>query len=312
MEEHHIEPAADLFARRYTALREVIPALPARYAQPDAIHPGLRNLLGAGPGVAALRDDELVGYLAGWPIPDFRGRPAVFCPEWAGTATGPQPRRTYEAMYAYLADTWVDDGYTTHLISTLANDTTAIETWHWMGFGYIAVDTIRDLAPVVPAAPAQATMPGLEVREAGMADLDAVVALDAALVRHMAASPIFMTAEVDTVEAYAAIVEDAQSAVWLALHHDEPAAYLFAGPASDDASTVIRAPGTTSIGGAYTQPALRGTGVATALLQELVAWAPTAGYERISVDFEPMNPPAARFWLRHFTPVVYTLSRYTG
>jgi len=28
------------------------------------------------------------------------------------------------------------------------------------------------------------------------------------------------------------------------------------------------------------------------------------------VDFEPMNPPAARFWLKHFCPVCYTLARH--
>jgi GNAT superfamily N-acetyltransferase len=72
------------------------------------------------------------------------------------------------------------------------------------------------------------------------------------------------------------------------------------GPASMNACAVIVDQGTTSITAAYTHPALRGRGVGAALLARGLAWARESGYTRCCVDFEPMNTPAARFWLAHF------------
>ncbi len=31
--------------------------------------------------------------------------------------------------------------------------------------------------------------------------------------------------------------------------------------------------------------------------------------DRVAVDFESMNPPARRFWMKHFQPVSYALAR---
>jgi GNAT superfamily N-acetyltransferase len=84
---------------------------------------------------------------------------------------------------------------------------------------------------------------------------------------------------------------------------------LHIGPASDDASTIIRDPATASITGAYVLPDERGPGLMTALLDRALAWACAEGYARCAVDFEPMNPPARRFWLRHFAPVSNAVRR---
>ena len=56
-------------------------------------------------------------------------------------------------------------------------------------------------------------------------------------------------------------------------------------------------------------PAERSGGLATALLQHVVDWAAEQGAARISVDFETQNIDGARFWLRHFQPVAYSLLR---
>jgi hypothetical protein len=39
-------------------------------------------------------------------------------------------------------------------------------------------------------------------------------------------------------------------------------------------------------------------------------WAQSTGYERCAVDFEPQNLAGARFWLKHFQPVCYSLIRH--
>ena len=102
---------------------------------------------------------------------------------------------------------------------------------------------------------------------------------------------------------------DPENALWFAYQGDEPVGYLGMTPSSRDACTIIRDPGTASIVKAYTLPEARGSGVATALLNHALAWAREQGYARCSVDFESMNPPARRFWLRCFKPVVVSLLR---
>ena len=49
-------------------------------------------------------------------------------------------------------------------------------------------------------------------------------------------------------------------------------------------------------------PSLRGWDVASALLDEAVAWAREQGYVRCAADHESANREAARFWARHATP----------
>ncbi len=301
----HLESAAALVCRRYALLTREAPALPPRYADPATILPRLRDIMAAAPAVAALDRGMLVGFLAAWLLPSFRGQPGVFSPEWANAALLEVSAVIYERMYARLAATWVADGHIVHGIAMLANDREGLAGWSWLGFGMAAADAVRDLQPV------RGLVPDVAVRRAGPADLDAAAALDQALCDHLAASPVFLLPR-DTAarNRTAQRLADPAMAIWLAEHEAEPLAYLTIGPANHDASDIIHDPKTASIVGAYTKPEVRREGVATALLDRALAWAQEAGYTRCAVDFEPMNAPAARFWLRHFMPVVYSVVRH--
>jgi GNAT superfamily N-acetyltransferase len=301
----HLEDATKLVSRRYAALHEQVPALPARYGDAGTLLPLLDDIASSGSGVAAVRGEQLVGFLAAWTIPSFRGKRTAFSPEWANGALPADSQRIYERMYAHLAALWVAGGSLTHLISTLANDHEGIEGWHWLGFGMLAADAVRDLSPV-EGEPAET-----EVRRARSQDADQVQTLEQALRQHLAASPVFLVDTVDRQpEGNAVWLEDPDRPVWLAYCDGTPVAYIGIGPASEDASTIIRDARTASITGAFTKPAARSKGIGTALLDETLAWARANGYVRCAVDFEPMNSLAARFWLRHFRPVCYTLVRH--
>jgi len=131
----------------------------------------------------------------------------------------------------------------------------------------------------------------------------------------LAASPTFLAGAEERAEErdrsyYEEWLQNPEKALWLAYHGTEAVAYIGLGPASDDVSTIIYDEKTTSISGAFTREKARGGGSATALLNRSLEWARAAGYERCAVDFEPMNPLATRFWLRHFEPVCYTLIRH--
>jgi GNAT superfamily N-acetyltransferase len=303
--EEHLEDAAALASSRYKGFRDQVPPLPPRYAEVSTLLPLLHNIVGAGPEVAAMRQGRLVGFLTGWLIPSFRGSRAAFSPEWANAADMENKRRIYEEMYTHLSASWAEDGYLTHLIGTLANDCDGMDVWHWLGFGMVAADAVRTLQPT------QGPAGDVNIRRGGRGDIEGAMALSEALQRHMASAPTFLVhTEQRDRHYYEEGLADPANALWLAYDGTEAVAFMKQGPANMDACTFIRDEKTTSIVGAFTKESMRGRGIASALLNRALEWARGAGYERCAVDFEPMNPLATRFWLRHFQPVYYTLVRH--
>ncbi len=269
--------------------------------------PLLSKIVASGPAVAALEGDRLTGFLAAWPLPDFRGTRAMFSPEWANAAVGPGGRRIYEAMYTDLASLWVRDGWPMHLMSMLVHDQDGLEAWRWLGFGMLAADALRTLQRI----PEEDV--SVEIRRAGSQDIESVLRLADGLMRHTVGSPIFFVVprpESRGRRHYEEWLADPTRAIFLAGHGGEDVAFMKVGPASTDACTIIRDEKTASIVGAFTVEERRGEGIATALLNRVLAWASAGGYGRCAVDFEPMNPWAVRFWLRYFQPVCYTLARH--
>jgi hypothetical protein len=135
LREEHIEDAAALVTARYRALRERVPSLPSRYEDVNSTLMLLRDLAGRAPGVIAMRDGRLIGFLLGMVLPEFRGKRGVYSPEWANAVDAEDSRETYREMYAHLSACWVADGCFTHVITLLAHDRETIDTWHWLGFG---------------------------------------------------------------------------------------------------------------------------------------------------------------------------------
>ena len=97
--------------------------------------------------------------------------------------------------------------------------------------------------------------------------------------------------------------------VSLASHAGNPLAYIKAGPASSDACHIIRDEAMVSVTGAFTEESVRRRGIATTLLNYCLQLVRLSGRQRCAVDFEPMNAVAARFWIRHFRSIRYTVLR---
>jgi GNAT superfamily N-acetyltransferase len=228
----------------------------------------------------------------------------MFSPEWANGALLPDSRSIYEQMYACLAPQWLARGASTHLVSVMAHDRAGIDAWQWLGFAYVAVDGVRSLGPISQRAPE------VQIFRARREHVDEVMPLTRALEQHLAATPTYLVgvAPEDRSE-LGAWLADLNNAVWLARRDRQVLSFLRIGPSSGDACAIIQDEATASITGAFTVPAARGIGVATALLNHALGWARGEGYARCAVDFEPMNTLAARFWMRHFDPVCYALTR---
>lgn len=305
LRDEHLEDAAALMTARYRALREQLPSLPSRYEDVSSILPLLRDMAGKAPGVAAMRDGRLAGFLLGMVLPEFRGKRSVYSPEWANAVDGEGGGEAYREMYAHLSARWVADGCFLHVITLLAHDHDAIDAWYWLGFGLTTVDAIRDLTPV------QGSTADVVIRRAGLEDIEQAMALNRALERHLATAPIFLVPE-ETLEkeSHQQWLANSAHALWLAYRGGEVVACMGLEPSYPEACYIIRDEKTISITSAFTRESERNKGIATALLNHSLNWARSVGYERCAVDFEPQNIPAARFWLRHFQPICYSLIRY--
>lgn len=306
MNQNHLEDAAGLVAGGYRALRRDVPVLPPRHEEKDSLLPLLRDLASQVPGVVAIRDGKLAGFLLAWLLPEFRGRPATYIPEWAHAADGQDSPAVYQAMYAHLSAQWVAEGYGSHLVTIMAHDRSAIEAWHWLGFGLVVADAVRDLEP------ADGPSAMVEIHRAGPREADTVMALDRALDEHLASAPVFRPPVPHSRGYFEEWLADAARPLWLAYLGGEPVAVMGAGPPPPDVCHMVSDPGTASILTAYTLEGVRERGVGTALLNHLLAWARITGHQRCAVDFETQNIPGARFWLGSFQPACYSLLRYVG
>ncbi len=305
LKEEHLGDAAELVSNRYRRLCEQEPRLPHRYAKVNNLLALLREVWNAsGIGVAAIHRDRLVGFLTGWQMSSFRGKRSTYSPEWANAAEIENSQRIYEELYSHLAAVWVADKYVAHYISLFPNDVNALRAWHWMGFGMTAADAIRGLDSI------QGYDVDAHIRRAELQDLEQVMELHEALWQYMKGTPTFLLAAKRDRSYYEEWLRNPDRIVWLAYWNKEPVAFISLGPADDDVCTIIYDEKTTSIYGAFTKEKVRGTGIATALLDHALKSARASGYERCAVSFEPMNLLGSRFWLKHFEAVCLSVVRH--
>lgn len=302
--EEYLEDAARLFAERVKIERKLDPLLPPRFESPSTVSSLLKDLSAKSPGVAAVYNAKLVGFMMAWLLPSWRGRRSVWVPEWANAVVGRERKQILQKMYTRLASEWVTNGCFTHLVSALAHDKEIIDELFWLGFGMVAVDAMRDLGDV------EGPFAEVEIRRAGIRDLEVAVSLSHEQERYMATSPTLMAlVEEPGPEPHKKTLSDPAQATWLASYQGEVVSRMRIGPSYENAAYVIVDDKTASITAAFTKEHVRGQGIGASLLKRSVDWAKAEGYVRCAVDFEPENVLARSFWLRHFRPVCYALIR---
>jgi GNAT superfamily N-acetyltransferase len=317
-EPRHLDAAAELLAARHAAHRTRSPYLPERFADPTVAHVAveatLTCLTGPGAGaVVALAADGVVGYLAGSVGPDGVGGVQAM----AGLASHAVARGlawpAYRAMYAELASGWHAAGALKHVVVVPAGDEEIDRAFFSLSFGQEQAYALRDIAP----ASGLGAPPGLVVRQAGLDDLEAIVAVGDVIAEHQARSPVFSTRRVHPVEQlreahrHELTTPSEQATYFLALDGDEPVglAIWYPMPASDATPGVP--PRCVELAVQQSSAAARGRGVGLALFAAGVEWARSQGYDCIETDWRTTNLLSAQFWpARGFRPTSYRLARY--
>lgn len=305
--DHHLEAAADLVADGIAALARAVPSVPPTLTDPAAILPMLQRHVARHGGLAAVAaDGGLAGFLGWHIVPRFRDtdRRAAYVPEWCHGFAAALPPEAHRRLYRAAAAIWTDAGCAAHAVTLPATAETERALWFETGFGLLLVDIIATTAPgAVPAAPS-----GVAIRRALPADAATIARLEAGLSAHVAAAPVLMRRDPPSPDDCAAFLAGPGNAAWIAISDDEPVGLIQVAADGDGAACVRSADGV-GILGTHVDPAWRGRGVGTALLQTARAELAANGVRRWHAEYESSNPEAAQFWPRYLAPAAYSLLR---
>jgi GNAT superfamily N-acetyltransferase len=305
--EEFLGEAAGLFTVNYRKQRQATPILPERMEEPRSVANRLRDLLHHSPGIAAVQNGRLVGYMAWYLIEAFRNmdRKGAYCPEWGHAVEAGIAESIFRAMYQEASAQWHKDGCQAYAITLLANDQPAEKFWFWNGFGMIVVDAIRSIQPLNIPKPEN-----LAIRMAQLEDAEVIAMLEAEHYRHYSEPPISMAPQpAEEAAGYRKFLSQPHNKVWLAWDDSKPVGYMRFEPQAFGAADVVQSGTTIAISAAYTRPEYRGQKAATAMLEAGLQYYVEKGYERCSVDFESINPEASHFWMNFFEPVCISLMR---
>jgi ribosomal protein S18 acetylase RimI-like enzyme len=310
----HLNDAASLLAARHRAARARVPELPERFEQPAEVRPLIEQTLAIERafGVAALRGGRLVGYLIGREALEtsFFRRPRAAAVDLAGHAVDAEDGgEAYRALYAALASRWIEEGYFAHEVAVPAVDDQALAAWFSLGFGQGGARGIRSLAPL----PNTESVEGIEVHRAGVEDAEPAARLQRQLALHHTGSPIFVPLPPESDGEFRRLtaerLSDPEHRTFLAVRGGEALGMIALAP-PDPRSALVTPERCIHIDDAYTEAALRGSGVGRLLLETAMAQAREDGYQWCSVSWMTANIPAQRFWRAvGFQPTLYRLVR---
>lgn len=304
---HHLDAAAELVAAGVAALTRALPAVPSTLADPAAVRPMLARHAARHGGLAAEADGgRLAGFLGWHIVPSFRDaeRRTAYVPDWCHGFAADRLNETHRPLYRAAAAIWTAASCAAHAVTLPATAEAERALWFENGFGLFLVDVVAWTASSAVATPP----PGVTIRRAEPADADALARLDAALSAHLAAPPVLMRRAAASAEACAAFLAVPGNAAWIAIADDRPVGYLRIAADGDGAACVQSADGA-GIHGAHVDPAWRGHGIGTALLDAARADLAARGVPRWHAEYESSNPEAAAFWPRHMAPAAHSLLR---
>jgi GNAT superfamily N-acetyltransferase len=302
----HLRAAVELFVCGYRREQKESPLLPPETIDnTDDICRAIKPLL-SNPGVAVLKDDQVVAFmLSGYRFP-FKGQNAIIVPEYCHASIPQDRRELYQIMYMRLAGEWVRDHLHVHIIGHFAHNTILWESLYQLGFGAIIAEALRDLSQIQGAR-------SMDIVEE--TDIERLVSISIEDSRYYPDSPIFIVKETEADKRRAILGSSMREGnTYFAFYeNDEAGAYLGVGESASGAfkeGFLLRDTCTAQIKNAFVKPHIRGKGIGKSLLQHAVDWSIEHQYKRLFVEFETANYFGGNFWRSHFTPYVYFSMRY--
>jgi GNAT superfamily N-acetyltransferase len=299
----HLPALAEWVAGRVRTLRALVPALPDTLTTPEAAGRALATLVDDGHLLVAVRGDTVLGHLGWYEFPSIRraSRRAAWIPE---IGLGTDDPTTLERLFLAAAEMWEGTARQVVTATVLEGDQPLVDWFTANGFGRFLHDTVRPCTPIDHARPI-----GVTVRAATIDDALHLALLDTEHCAHYGRPPVFMVPPAPTpAPGWVTAIEHMPHAVWVAVYDGRPMGFVIFQPTSEGLA-IQQAPDSVTVTGIYVRPALRGHGVAAALLSAGMAALATDGIRRVAIDHETTNPPARHFWPRHTTTIAASFMR---
>jgi len=294
--EENVKDAAGLFVGSYESQRQIVPLIPRRKDLYEEVSNALRKNL-ENPGVAAFQDDELIGYIIENARADnFMSKPTAFSLGlYSHCSIEHNKESIYQKMYKEISDIWVKEGFHTHIFSIWAQDDDLSFNFFRLGFGMTHFELLRDLSHIDVNA--------LDISYRILEDMEHIREIDKEHHDFYPSAPLFWLPPDDY-----EYKEDIDGEIIAAFDDDKPVGYIHL--KKNEAETwLMTDEETCRVKGAYTDPKYRGIGIGKGLLQKTVEWATNDDFKRLYVEGESANIYGGNFWMKHFTPVVYTVRR---
>jgi GNAT superfamily N-acetyltransferase len=214
----------------------------------------------------------------------------------------------YRALYAFLAERWVAEGFLVHSLGVLEVEREAHDALVKLGFGRHFTCALRGVEAL-----SEPTRADLEIRQAHEAELPDVYALLAEQRAFHARAPMFLPDLRILHEAQEAqarwILEQPRCPTFVAYRDGRALGLTLFAPAAF-VSSALRDDATVYLLQGVVSERERGGGVGAALLQHALAWMRRDGVTRCALHFLSANPSGPPFWTSHgFRPVENFLSR---
>lgn len=291
--EAHLDAAASLLAARQARLRTARPELPAAFTDPGACSPLISAVMEQPHafGVVALREGDVVGYLAGHPKPEPIWGRACWSPLEGSALAANVDAEHIRDLYAAWSEHFVQRGYFRQYVHAPVDDRQVMDAWVRTGFGQMQAHAIRDLE--LRAEPPA----GVTLRRAGPDDIDLLEPLLPLIAWALMRPPAYAIRLPEEVPTY----RDS----WHHELHEESALHLLAeegGRALAMASFYTAEPGPMvpdhawELAVAMTLPEARGRGLMRALLARGFGAAREAGAAHCVTDWRTASLPTHRSW----------------
>ncbi len=300
--EQHIDEAVKIAIGATAREREFIPFLPGNDSR-DYFYHTIKHLFSEGNGVAALYQNRLAAFLAGFKVDEFHGtNPGIYCPIYGHGSIRENRIEIYRSLYQRAATLWLEKGLRTHAITVFTHDQDLVDTFFWQGFGLRCIDAIRKTSNI------DVQSSTVRIEESTVEDAEKLANIHTRANQYYRKSPMFMhRKDTDEILKHIDWLTGYRRHEWVAYRNDIPVGFLKIAPSEETFFSAY--PSVMNIKGLYVIENEREKGVGTVLLNTIQKWFIQNNIPLCGVEFESINTLGSRFWMKYFTPYTYSLVR---
>ena len=304
LNEKYVNAAADLVMSAYMEEKIEIPFLPYEKKHLYFLRKLIKNLFDNGTGIAAVRDEELIGFIAGFEVKELFGKcKGIYSPLYGHGGKKEYRSVLYQELYTRAAEIWVRSACFTHALTFFAHDKESIDLWFKQGFGLRCVDSISE-SKRIPANNSS----DIIIRKVDVVDIPTLANIHRQHNMYYENSPVFMPRRnEDPVQDLTDWLKKDNHHLWAAYQDGKPLGYMRIQPEAETFVSEHR--DVMNITGAYVLESKRKAGTGTMLLGAVQEWLLQNGYTLCGVDFESINITGSKFWNKHFVPYAYSMVR---